>query len=75
VATYEDMVNTKRVTPRLIQRMCVRDLSAYTGYTCLGYGFVRDELRSDIVDHLGGREAVVVVDETGKLKRGGTAPG
>ena len=33
VATYEAMVNTKRVTPKLIRRMCVRDLSAYTGYT------------------------------------------
>jgi transposase-like protein len=33
VATYEAMVNTKRVTPTLIRRMCVRDLSAYTGYT------------------------------------------
>ena len=33
VATYEAMVNTTRVTPTLIQRMCVRDLSAYTGYT------------------------------------------
>ena len=33
IATYEAMVNTKRVTPHLIRRMCVRDLSAYTGYT------------------------------------------
>jgi transposase-like protein len=33
VATYEAMLNTKRVTPTLIQRMCVRDFSAYTGYT------------------------------------------
>ncbi len=33
VATYEGMVNTKRVTSTLMQRMCVRDLSAYTGYT------------------------------------------
>jgi len=33
VATYEAMVNTKRVTPTLIRRMGVRDLSAYTGYT------------------------------------------
>ena len=33
VATYEAMINTKRVTPTLIQRMCIRDLSAYTGYT------------------------------------------
>jgi transposase len=33
VATYEAMVNTNRVTPTLIQRLCVRDLSAYTGYT------------------------------------------
>ena len=33
VATYEAMVNTKRITPTLIRRMCMRDLSAYTGYT------------------------------------------
>jgi len=33
VATYEAMVNTKRITPMLIQRMCVRDFSAYAGYT------------------------------------------
>jgi transposase len=33
VATYEAMVNTKRVTPTLIQRMCVRDFSGYAGYT------------------------------------------
>jgi transposase len=33
VATYEAMVNTKRVTPHLIRRMCVANLSAHTGYT------------------------------------------
>ena len=33
VATYEAMVNTKRVTPKLIRRMCFGDLSAHTGYT------------------------------------------
>jgi transposase-like protein len=33
VATYEAMVNTKRITPTLVRRMCIRDLSAYTGYT------------------------------------------
>jgi transposase-like protein len=33
VATYEAMVNTKRVTPHLIRRMCVGDPSAHTGYT------------------------------------------
>jgi transposase-like protein len=33
VATYEAMVNTKRVTPQLIRRMCVGDPSAQTGYT------------------------------------------
>ena len=32
VATYEAMVNTKRVTPHLIRRMCVGDPSAHTGY-------------------------------------------
>jgi transposase len=33
VATYEAMVNAKRVTPALIRRMCVGDLSVHTGYT------------------------------------------
>jgi transposase-like protein len=33
VATYEAIVNTKRVTPTLIQRMCVHGFSAYAGYT------------------------------------------
>ncbi len=33
VATYEAMVKTTRVTPQLIRRVCVRDRSAYTGYT------------------------------------------
>jgi transposase-like protein len=33
VATYEAMVNTKRVTPHLIQRMCIADLSLHIGYT------------------------------------------
>jgi transposase len=33
VATDEAMLTTKRVTPMLMQRMCVRDLSADTGYT------------------------------------------
>ena len=33
VATYEAMLNTKRVTPRLVQRMCAGNLSAYSGYT------------------------------------------
>jgi transposase len=33
VATYEAMVNTKRVTPKLIRRMCVRNLSAHSSYT------------------------------------------
>jgi transposase len=33
VATYEAMVNTKRVTPELIRRMCVGNLSGHTGYT------------------------------------------
>jgi hypothetical protein len=33
VATDEAMVNTKRITPTLVRRMCIRDLSAYTGYT------------------------------------------
>jgi hypothetical protein len=33
VATDEAMVNTPQVTPTLIQRMCVHDLSTYSGYT------------------------------------------
>jgi transposase len=33
VVTYEAMVNAKRVTPRLIRRMCVGDLAAHPGYT------------------------------------------
>jgi transposase len=33
VATDEAMVNAKRVTPDLIQRMCVGNLSAHTDYT------------------------------------------
>ncbi len=33
VATDEAMVNAKRVTPELIQRMCLGDLSALTSYT------------------------------------------
>jgi hypothetical protein len=33
VATYEAMVNAKRVTPGLIQRMCLGDLPAHTSYT------------------------------------------
>lgn len=33
VATYEAMVNAKRVTPALIRRMCIVDLSLHTGYT------------------------------------------
>jgi transposase len=33
VATYEAMINAKRVTPILIQRMCVHGFSAHAGYT------------------------------------------
>jgi transposase len=33
VATYEAMVNAKRVTSELIRRMCLGNLSAHTGYT------------------------------------------
>jgi len=33
VATDEAMVNAKRVTPGLIQQMCMGDLSMHTGYT------------------------------------------
>jgi SRSO17 transposase len=31
---------------------------------------VRDDLRADLVEHLGDPEAVLVVDETGDLKKG-----
>jgi hypothetical protein len=33
VATYEAMVHTKRVTPQLIQRMCIAARSVHIGYT------------------------------------------
>jgi transposase len=33
VATYEAMINTKRVTPQLIRRMCIVNLSIHVGYT------------------------------------------
>ena len=33
VATYEAMVNTKRVTPTLIRRMCTLNLAAHSSYT------------------------------------------
>jgi transposase len=32
VATYEAMVNAKRITPQLLRRMCLGDLSGHTGY-------------------------------------------
>lgn len=32
-ATYEAMVKTQGVTPKLIRRMCIRHLSAYASYT------------------------------------------
>jgi transposase-like protein len=36
VATYEAMVNAKRVTPELIQRMCLGDPSVHASYKCSG---------------------------------------
>jgi transposase-like protein len=33
VTTYEAMLNAKRATPHLIQRMCIGDLEAHIGYT------------------------------------------
>jgi transposase len=33
VATYEAMLNVKRVTPQLIQRMCIGNLEGHIGYT------------------------------------------
>jgi hypothetical protein len=33
VATYEAMVKAKRVTPHVIRRMCIANLSEHTGYT------------------------------------------
>jgi hypothetical protein len=33
VATSEAMLHAKRVTPQLIQRMCIGDLEAHGGYT------------------------------------------
>jgi hypothetical protein len=34
VATYEAMVNAKRVTPALIRRVCVGHVSVHSGYNC-----------------------------------------
>jgi SRSO17 transposase len=36
---------------------------------------VRDDLRDDVVEHLGDPEAVLVIDETGDLKKGTTTVG
>lgn len=36
---------------------------------------VRDDLRDNVVEHLGAEEAVLVVDETGDLKKGPTPSG
>jgi hypothetical protein len=33
VATYEAMINAKRITPELMRRMCLGDLSGHTDYT------------------------------------------
>jgi hypothetical protein len=33
VAAYEAMVDGKRITPELIRRMCLGDLSGHTAYT------------------------------------------
>ena len=33
VATSEDMLNTQRVAPELIRRLCIDDSSVHTGYT------------------------------------------
>jgi len=35
---------------------------------------VRDDLRGYIVEHVGGPDAVLVVDETGELKKGTRRP-
>jgi hypothetical protein len=32
-AAYEAMINTKRVTPELIRRMCLANVSVHIGYT------------------------------------------
>jgi len=36
---------------------------------------VYDDVRSYVVEHLGGPDAVLVVDETGDLKKGTTSAG
>ena len=36
---------------------------------------VRDDIRDDVVEHLGEDDAVLVVDETGDLKKGTTTVG
>lgn len=41
----------------------------------LGCGFVRDDLRDYVVEHLGDDNAVLIVDETGFLKKGDKSVG
>ena len=38
-------------------------------------GGVRDDVRSYVAEHLGNRDAVLVVDETGDVKKGPATPG
>lgn len=33
IATYEAVINAKRITPELIRRMCLGDRSGHTGYS------------------------------------------
>jgi SRSO17 transposase len=54
-------------TPDGIQRL----LAAYEGDA----DAVRDDLRAHVVEHLGDPQAVLVVDETGFLKKGTTSVG
>ncbi len=55
------------VTPDRVQRL----LSSYRWYA----GLVRNELMGYVVKHLGDADGVLVVDETGFLKKGNKSAG
>lgn len=65
VATYEAMVNTKRVTPKLIRRMCACNLSGHSksGHMRLVHsrGHRGLFLRGDVLDCRGDRRLIVEV--------------
>ncbi len=55
------------ITPDGVQRL----LSSYRWYA----GLVRNELMGYVVEHLGDADGVLVVDETGFLKKGNKSAG